>query len=321
MLAGFTLRLDPFAPEYDPAVQVAEDAPAAPVDTRVEGAAWEAVRPTAPSGPRRAFFVDGVRRIEHRLVVETGEGTFFGLLGSYGVGATRLEARTARVEAEAVTRVLVVGGGERLPTLDVAVRSSRTRLRFEPRVVADRTANGPLIGLQRAMREDEARLAHEIGRQDAVVFLDGPLDVATSEAGLVVGFVKRLMRTYLSPDQAALLPRLRPGERTPLFLIQDRVPRYSWYLRLAHGRSIESPLAGVVRLETSGEVPLGQVRELAAASAALLPRLASDPAHDPRAPANHYTIGGLEQRLRRLLGDALLIRRAVEAHLHAHAGG
>src|SRR5262245_14099344 len=121
MRDGFTIRLDPFAPEYDPAVQVGEDPPASPVDTRVEQAAWEAVRPLPGPGPRRAFFVDGVRRIEHRLVVESGQGTFFGLLGSYGVGATRLEARRAQVQSEAVARVLVVGGGERLPVLEVKV--------------------------------------------------------------------------------------------------------------------------------------------------------------------------------------------------------
>ena len=258
-----------------------------------------------------------MRRIEHRLFVETAEATFFGLLGSFGVGATRVDGRRARVEAEVVERVLVVGGGERLPALEVAVPRSRARLRFEPRVVADKTPNGPLDGLQRAMREGEARLGQELGREADLVFLDGPLSFLTREAGPVVGYVKRLMGTYLSPEAARLLPRLAPGERTPLFLIQDRVPRYSWYLRLAWGRSIQSSLAGIVRLETSGERALADVRGLADASAALLPRLASDPAHDPRAPANLHPIGGLEQRLRRLLGDPLLIRRAVEAHLHA----
>jgi hypothetical protein len=109
------------------------------------------------------------------------------------------------------------------------------------------------------------------------------------------------------------------GERTPLFLIQDRVPRYSWYLRLARGRVIESALAGVVRLETSATLDLREVQALADASCRLLPRLASDAAHDPRAPANLYPIGGLESRLRRLLGDPLLVRRAIEVRLHQEA--
>ena len=51
----------------------------------------------------------------------------------------------------------------------------------------------------------------------------------------------------------------------------------------------------------------------------LLPRLASDSAHDPRAPANLYPIGGLERHLRRLLGDSQIVRRAIELRLHQEA--
>ena len=63
----------------------------------------------------------------------------------------------------------------------------------------------------------------------------------------------------------------------------------------------------------------GDVQTLADASCRLLPRLASDSAHDPRAPANLYPIGGLESRLRRLLGDSQIVRRAIELRLHQEA--
>jgi hypothetical protein len=312
----YTLRLDPFAPEYDAAIQLEPEATPGPVDVTVETASWQAVRPSPVALPERIFFVDGVRRIEHRLAVETEGASFFGLLGSFGVGATRLEGRSARVEGEEVVRVLVVGGGQLVPAIEVLVPRGRGSLLFAPRVVPENTIVAPLQGLQRAMREEEARLGQELGRAADLVFLDGPLSYLTSAAAPVVGFVKRLMGTYLGDDPARLLPRLGVGERTPLFLIQDGVPRYSWYLRLACGRPIESALAGIVRLETWAELALGDVRALADASAVLLPRLASDPAHDPRAPQNLHPIGGLETRLRRLLGDPLLVRRAIEAYLH-----
>ena len=51
-------------------------------------------------------------------------------------------------------------------------------------------------------------------------------------------------------------------------------------------------------------------------SARSLPRFASDPVRDPRAPQNLYPVGALEARLRHRLGDPLLIRRATLAHLH-----
>lgn len=314
----YTLRLDPFAPEYDAAIQIGEaETPSVPVDLTVETTVWKAVRPKAAPTPERIFFVDGVRRIEHRLFVETERATLFALLGSFGVGATRLQGRGARVEGETIERVLVVGGGELLSEIEVRVPRGKATLRFVPRVVPENNPLAPLDGLQRAMREEEARLSQTLGRSADLVFLDGPLSYSTSVASPVVGFVKRLMSTYLEAEAARLLPSLDPGERTPLFLIPGNVRRYSWYLRLAWGRAIESALTGIVRLETSAELPVGEAFGLADASCRVLPRLASDPAHDPRAPQNLHPVGGLEQRLRRLMGDPLLVRRAIEAHLHA----
>ena len=71
-----------------------------------------------------------------------------------------------------------------------------------------------------------------------------------------------------------------------------------------------------MRLETSGGLDLARVRALADLSARYLPRFASDPARDPRAPQNLYPIGGLEARLRHLLGDPSLIRRAIQELVH-----
>jgi hypothetical protein len=316
-----TFRLDPFAADYDAAIQLNEaDEPTAAVDITVEKAEWAAVAPVSDGGPTGVFFVDGVRRVEHRLLVESDQGTLFGLLGSFGVGATRLAGKTARVTHEAVSRVCVIGGGTILPQVTAPVAGGRSSLTFEPRLVPENTPVAPLDGLQSAMREGEARLAERLAGDADMVILDGPLTFLGSTPSPVVGLVKRLIRPYLAAAEATLLRRLEVGERTPLFLIPDaRAPRYSWYHRLARGRSIESALTGVVRLEASGALGLGQVRALADASSRLLPRLASDAAHDPRAPSNLVPVGGLEQRLRRLLGDPALIRRAIEAWLAREA--
>jgi hypothetical protein len=170
------------------------------------------------------------------------------------------------------------------------------------------------------MRRAEGTLASELAAAGGLVFLDGPLTFAESGRAAVVGFVKRLLRPYLPADAAALLPRRGVGARTPLFLIEDAMhPRYSWYARIAHGRPIEDALTGVVRLETSAAAGLAAARERADLSATLLPSLASDPAHDPRAPQNLLPIGGLEARLRHLMGDPLIVRRAIESRLHEEA--
>jgi len=190
-------------------------------------------------------------------------------------------------------------------------------LRFEPRSEPANDPAVPVQGLQKAMRQSEAGLAERLSAERDVVFLDGPLTFLTTNAhGSVVGFVKRQLRNYLEPRAQALLPRLETGERTPVFLIEGRDARYSWYTRIARGRSIESSLTGVVRLEA----PAGRGRDEAVALADLsareLPRFASDAARDPRAPQNLYPIGGLEARLKHRLGDATVVRRAIEAQLH-----
>ncbi len=308
------LRLDPWAAEYEGSIQVADDAEGAPVDVRVESACWEAIRPSPAPPPQRIAFVDGVRRIEHRLLVSEGERTVFGLFGSFGVGAAFV-ATTARVERERIGRVVVVAGGLLLEPFSAALRDGGVV--FEPRSEAANTPVAPVEGLQAAMREAEGRLAGELASEVEVVFQDGPLGFLTAGVlGPVVGFVKRLQRQYLDPAHHALLPRLGVGERTPLFLVGGREPRYSWYLRIASGRAIESALTGVVRAECRAAQGVDEARRLADLSARELPRFASDAAHDPRAPQNLYPVGGLEARLKHLLGDPALVRRAIEARLH-----
>jgi hypothetical protein len=242
-----------------------------------------------------------------------------------GVAGALKRAGGEEIEREAIAQgpiplgsAAVTGGGLRLPLFEAAVSNGRAVVRFEPVSEPENTPMAPVQGLQTAMRKSEASLAERLSAEADVVFLDGPLTYLTAAApGRVVGYVKRLLRSYLDVSAAALLPRLAAGERTPLFLVEgQREPRYSWYLRLAPGRPIQSGLAGIVRLETRATPGLDAARALADLSARELPRFASDAARDPRAPQNLVPIGALEARLKHRLGDATIIRRAIEARLH-----
>ena len=317
MLGEYHVRIDPWEPEYEGAIQLATDADdVADVDLLVELGSWVAIQPTAITPPRRIYFVDGVRRIEHRILVEADDRTLFGLLGSFAVGATEVTAQ-AKVVKEEIHRRCVVGGGVELAPWEIRLPNGSTTLSFAPSAVAENTPEAALQGLQNSMRECEAASAESLSTDDALVFLDGPLTFFTATRVPVVGYVKRLLRSYLPPPQAVLLRTLEVGQRTPLFLIKDtRHHRYSWYTRIGSGRMIESSLTGIVRLETSSALGLEQVRSLADLSAALLPRFASSAGRDPRAPQNLYPIGGLENALRHQMGDTLVIRRAIEAFLH-----
>ena len=312
--AGYTLRLDPWAPEFEGMVQVGDDLEPATVDVRVERPVWAAVRPKREPITARIAFVDGVRRIERRLIVVEGDRRFFGLLGSFGVGAVSVDS-AARVGHEMTGRVLVTGGGFLAQPFETTV-DGRLTLRFEPHSELENDPATPIEGLQTAMRRNEAGLAERLSAEVDVVFQDGPLTFLTAAArGAVVGFVKRLLRNYLDPQAQALLPRLEVGERTPVFLIGGRDPRYSWYVRIAYGRAIESELTGVARLEAPAARGLDEAQKLADLSARVLPRFASDSTRDPRAPQNLYPIGGLEARLKHRLGDPAVVRHAIEAQL------
>ena len=67
----------------------------------------------------------------------------------------------------------------------------------------------------------------------------------------------------------------------------------------------------MVRCEIAADAPIDEAIRLADTVAAVLPRFASEPHKDPRAPQNLYPIAGLERTLRRRLGDPNLMERAI----------
>jgi hypothetical protein len=304
------LLLDPWAPDYDSPVQIeaAGDA-AARVDTGVEGVAWEAVTP-AEKPARTLYFLDGVRRIEARVMAWRDGRIVHGLFGSLAAGLVRVCEGRACVEKIVNSRHLVLGAGLHH---GVAVRPDVT---FEAYSTPE---NGPaemVNALQNLMRDTEAKLGESVADPGSCVFVDGPLTYFSAAAQPFVGVIKKIYEPYLDPEKFALVPQLAAGARTPLFAIRDgKYDRYSWFLRIASGRRIDHPLAGIVRLEVRAAVGIDAARELASLSAACLPQFASSTHRDPRAPQNLLPVGALEEQLRRRLGDAVLIRRAIEAKL------
>jgi hypothetical protein len=126
-----------------------------------------------------------------------------------------------------------------------------------------------------------------------------------------VGSIKTQHRSYGPPIVLDTVGRLQAGERTPVFTVGDRFTRWSWYVRLPG--AVAHPLAAVVRCEASCNLPVAEVVVLADQVTAQLPRFASQPHKDTRAPQNLYPIAGLERELRRRLGDAQLLLRALRS--------
>lgn len=303
------LAIEGWSPEYGAPVEGdAGEVPAAQVDAgaEVSEAEWRPLGPEAGGWvPARVDFVDGVRRIEARIWITGEDGeTRLGICASYAAGVVRCEQK-------AVIHALRVGRGffglAGVP--DLVTRAGT----FRACPVAEDDIQQLVNGLQERMGLLEVEVA--VGGaggpsvDDSLVVLDGPLRGRQRIPG-AIGYVKSHRVQYLSADPRAVVAALGPGQRTPVFLIQTKWTRYSWYMRLSEARG--HPWAGIVRCEAWTEGGLDRVRKIADAAAAALPRFASEPHKDDRAPQNLYPIGGLERELRRRLGDAGMVYRALQ---------
>jgi hypothetical protein len=316
-----SLRADPWTPDHGMGFEARPDEPPARVDAHVETEDWSVPRrpSLAPHGP--VWFVDGVRRVDQRLLVSDGTRRAFGLFGTFAAGAVRSDGR-ATFEDHVVDRLLVTGGGLGSDQ-SVGLRIGGAHVEF--RAVSDPGAepDDPLLRLQREMQRAEADLAIRLAAAgDELVLADGRWRSQQPTASPVVGVVKRWSREYLEPRHDALVASLGPGERTPLFALaelQGTFERYAWYVRLAALRAAWHDHAGVVRCETRAGIGLLAAIELADRVTALLPRFAGRPS-DPRYPQNLAPVGALEGWLQHRMGHRGLMRRSLTAWLTVQGG-
>lgn len=314
LFADFDVRIDPWSVEYgsETPTEFNLDEETVDLDITVEHAAelWAPIAPASIAALPEMAVVDGVRRMEARLVVSRDGRTLHGALGAFGVGVVHCRDGRAVFGEEVRGRLLILGSGQVLPA-PVTVSPG---LVYEPRSVADDDPDAPLRGLHHDMRVAEEQLARRLAADERVLVLsDGPLSIGDNTAGRVVGFVKRLFKLYLGPEQLPVLRALTCGTRTPVFLIRSagRFARYSWFIRIANRLRVESDLTGLVRLEVSEGVGLEEAVRLAELTTSVIPRFVPSRSRDPRAPQNLVPIGALEQHLRRGLGDTRLIHRRL----------
>lgn len=295
--------VESWAPEYGTSADQAQlDDASGEVDVNVEVPAelWAPRWPADGSvAPDRILFVDGVRRVDAQVWFDDGGITRSGVCASVAAGSVHCEAGSARVLDVVVERGFFARSSQH--AAPIATHHGTYEYLPLPK-------DGPEAvnqGMQDLMTDVEVSIAagHDV---DLVVY-DGPLRQRNDPRA--VGYVKTQHVQYLPDELQAMVGTLEAGQRTPLFLMGGRGNRYSWYLRLPGPRP--QPLAGVVRCELMAAGVVGEAAARADAITATLPRFASEPHKDPRAPQNLYPIAGLEHRLRHLLGDQQLMERAL----------
>jgi hypothetical protein len=313
-------RLDPWSSDYGSAVSLDEDeepeADAPPVDIAVETGDWtNGIKPVSEARPEQIIFVDGTQRIELWGRLDDGERSVDAALASIAVGAAITTSGGAAILSDDPYRVIAISSG--LSAESLTLRAGRQDLKFMPAYSPEKGSRGVSLAIAVKRREIEQVWGERMTREypDALVVLDGRLVFAPPGADSVIGLAKTLHRRYLPDPQWRLVAQLSAGERTPIFRIDySSGSRYSWYLRLPHTRPIHHSLAGVVRLEAP-VLDRTVAISLANLASVQIPRFASRPEHDPRAPQNLLPVGALEKRLHHEMGDAVFLRRCIEDHL------
>mgnify|MGYP006969321452 CR=1 FL=1 len=322
MLGGLLIRLDPWDAAYGPEVVAEEEEAPGDVflDVEVPQDAWRPVEPVTPFLPSRLVFVDGVRRVEARLVVSGPEvPRAYGALGSCAAGWVEVSRGAASFGPQYVRRVLILTSG--LAAFGPFV--VRPDVTYESVSTDDRDPDAPVHKLQEEMRVLEETVARRLFQDDrTLVVVDGPLTFAGPSRGSAVGYIKRIHHFYVRDAGLRLLQELPAGSRTPLFVLRSprRFARYSWFVRLVPPGPLDSPYAGLVRLEVQEAVGLEAARRLADGTAQVLPRFVQRASADPRIPQNLSPVAALEGRLRRALGDLALLRRYIRARIAQEVG-
>jgi len=304
------LFVEAWAPEYGNPFEADVDlADPDKIDDTVEIEGVGEPIPGVDDGVATVAFVDGVRRVDARLTIDEPTGPIPGICGTYAVGAACWHRQVPRTDIERVRveRLAVFGHGAVAP---VPVAGPQISYRSES--VSGTDPEELVQRFHGAMRRAEAVLSETLAQEGCFVVADGPInDLSATEK---VGFIKTHRAPYLSAERIPVVASLRRGQRTPLFLIgrDGAFPRYSWYQRLADLPGGHS-WTGVVRAEVSSHLDLATARRIADRTTAVLPLVASEPQVEPRAPQNLVPIAALERRLRRHMGDPLLINRALRS--------
>ena len=303
--------VDPWDPSYGIANEVeALEPTSADINPDIELAAadWKPLEPSSGVRAESVLFIDGVRRVEARVWLDDGAGGAHpGICASFAAGAARCD-QTARIGPVIVDRGLFTAFGQ-------AESVTTNAGEFPARLAAGEGTEALSLALQERMGQAEVTAAETACAEASadLVIIDGPLR-GRQHLTHAVGYVKTHHVAYLSAELHALVGGLAPGQRSPLFVLGTSWSRLAWYLRLPGNTEI--PWAGVVRCECSPDLRLPVAQELADRVTATLPRFASEPHKEPRAPQNLYPIAGLERELRRRMGDPQLLYRALRRSAH-----
>lgn len=319
--------VDGWDPSYGTSMEIdgtAETVVAVRTDIEVATDKWAPIPASALPQPSATVFVDGVRRIDARVWIDEPDhdhperpaaDASVGLCASYGAGAVCCcSGQGAHFLEPQIRRGMFTISSEAAPvetwagTYDARPAALRESRGLAWSLSAALQTKLTELELQVAVDAREQLGAHGLRRGDELLVVDGPVR-GRAHLSRVLGVIKSHQTAYLAPHLQRMVGSLQPRERTPVFLLDTAWDRYTWYLRLPCPPG--HAWAGVVRIECGTTIGVPEVIALANLSQTVLPRFTSEEYKEPRAPQNLYPVAGLERELRRRLGHAGLLYRAL----------
>lgn len=296
--------VESWAPEYGSSLNVssiedADDQADATVERELDE--WTPIDPVPATRPDEIAFIDGIQRIDARIWIHEDGISTPAVCVSLAAGATVCAPGTATTQGVQVARALVA------PASSTAGPIGTRHANYEFVPAQDDTPEATYLAIHGRRTELEVGVARSVSC--GLIVFDGPLRGYGDPHS--VGYIKTHHKVYLPRAVQAILGDLADGQRTPIFFLSGGQARgrWSWYLRLPGPRV--HPMSGIVRLELPGTGTAAEAVERAEYVSACLPGFASEPHKESRAPQNLYPISGIERELRRQLGDALLLERAL----------
>ncbi len=294
-------------------------------DPYIETKEWKPISPKT-GGNLRVAFVDGVLRFEQGVYLEgSGGKTFRGTFLSIGAGAIITEPGRVNTLADSlakavVRRYLILHGAPQGVEGTFSFELGNFSITFNLLNTRDDTSSTAI----NLMRREELKVALEVMRERKpdLIIADGNLHYTPEgETPPLIGLVKTHRKNYIPEKENRVLRELNIFERTPIVKLHPkgkeqgketrRLDKFTWYVRIGK----QEGFSGLVRLEVRAGVGLKTAVELADKTASTLPLFASDPIRDMRSPQNLLPVGFLEKILRKLMGDHLLIKRAIATQL------
>ena len=317
--------LDPWEAEYTGFFQVDEEFGEERVDVNIEipKEKWMPIAEKDIPFQKEVIFLDGVRRMHQRIVIEKEGKIFYGGFGTFAAGAIKIikdqrnDLFTSLIEVS-IKRVLIVFEEVKA---DIKV-FELPGIPFKVDIISmeKNDPQAPLEKLQELMRAEEVKLADKISSyyKDIPLIVDGTLYFPWKDAK-VLGFIKSLHNLYIPDELISVVLKLKQGERTPVFLITfknkgELSKKYSWFIRLKELGDQEFPYAGIIRMEAPGTLKEKELSFLRSWSLTLKDFI-SDRMRDKRSPQNLLPVGVLERELKKRIGYEYLITQKLKAFL------